>query len=415
MENQLPLVSILVPCYNNQDYIAELLQSIFKQTYSNIELLIGDDASKNFNAESLINWINKNRTPNIKRIVLVENEENLGTVANLENLQKRSSGEFLFHIAADDALYDCNVIQDFYNKMLKIGSDAEMIVAQTEFWDSKLKNKIGEFLSEESISLIKNSTPEQLFAECSYHPFLPASHFYRRSLLKKIGPLAEQYCLIEDWPMQLRAMRLGVKPYYLDIVSSIKHRDGGISHGNTLHPNSTYLVFYRDLLNVFLNEVKPYQNMLSAADYKRAEKYYQDRVRAYYTNHLPNFRKQNSTVVVETVASVNKLGNQISATKAAAFAELPPNQLIKWKIRNKIKTFAFFLARNNVIYLTLKIMLLFFIAAGSINLLPNSLGPVLCICFLLGGLLSAFLIMGEIAIKFLLYVRHYLQRRKNAN
>lgn len=411
MDNQLPLVSILVPCYNNQKYLVESLQSIFEQTYSNIEVLIGDDASNDFNAENLINWVNKNRTPNIKKIVIVENKENLGTVANLENLQKRSSGEYLFHIAADDTLYNCNVIQSFYHKALEKGPNAEMIVAQTEFWDSKLKNKIGEFLSEKDISIIKNSTSEQLFAECSYHPFLPASYFYKRTLLKKIGSLSEQYRLIEDWPMQLRAMRLGVKPYYLDIVSSIKHRDGGISHGNILHPNSTYLVFYRDLLNVYLNEVKPYQGMLSKADWHRAEKYYQDRVRAYYTNHLPNYRKEYSEVIIETTAT-QKVNDKNFTTNPV---QLSKNQLIKLKIRNKVKTFAFFLACNKVIFNSLQIMLLFFIAAGSISFLHDILGLVLCGCFLLGGFFFAFLLAGEVSIKIILYIRHYLQNRKNAS
>jgi glycosyltransferase involved in cell wall biosynthesis len=408
MENQLPLISILVPCYNNQQYLFESLKSIFEQTYPAIEVLIGDDGSNNFNAESLINWINKNRTPNIKKIIIIENKENLGTVANLGKLQKASSGEFLFNLAADDVLYDCHVLQNFYNKILEIGPDAEMIVAQTELWDSQLKNKIGAFLSEEGISIIKKSTPQQLFAECSYRPFLPASYLYRRLLLKKVGSLAGQYRLIEDWPLQLRAMRMGVQPYYLDIVSSIKHRDGGISHGNKLHSSQTYLAFYHDLLNVYLNEVKPYQSMLSQADAKRAEKYFRDRVYAYYNIHLPNYRKQHNKVLSEGTVSPNNAGDQFAAS---AIGQLSKKQLIKMKIRQKVKLLAFYLARNKVIYYTLVMMVLFFIAAGAINTLPNKVGTALCVFFLLDGTFFMLLVVAEVAVKILLTIRHYLQNR----
>lgn len=50
-----PLVSIIVTCYNHEDYIKECLNSIYKQNYSNIELLILNDGS----TDSSINQINQ--------------------------------------------------------------------------------------------------------------------------------------------------------------------------------------------------------------------------------------------------------------------------------------------------------------------------------------------------------------------
>ena len=41
----LPLVSILMPCYNSEKYLLEAISSIIEQTYSNWELLICNDSS----------------------------------------------------------------------------------------------------------------------------------------------------------------------------------------------------------------------------------------------------------------------------------------------------------------------------------------------------------------------------------
>ena len=41
-----PLVSVLIPAYNHENYVQETINSIINQTYQNIELIIYDDGSK---------------------------------------------------------------------------------------------------------------------------------------------------------------------------------------------------------------------------------------------------------------------------------------------------------------------------------------------------------------------------------
>ena len=43
--NQQPLISVLMPAYNSELYIAEAIESILNQSYQNIELIIFDDGS----------------------------------------------------------------------------------------------------------------------------------------------------------------------------------------------------------------------------------------------------------------------------------------------------------------------------------------------------------------------------------
>lgn len=41
-----PLVSVVIPCYNHENFVQGCIQSVIDQTYQNIELIIIDDGSK---------------------------------------------------------------------------------------------------------------------------------------------------------------------------------------------------------------------------------------------------------------------------------------------------------------------------------------------------------------------------------
>ena len=60
------LVSVITPCYNVANTLVCYLQSLLNQTYENIEVIIGDDGTNQFNIEFYKNYINKRKFKNIK-------------------------------------------------------------------------------------------------------------------------------------------------------------------------------------------------------------------------------------------------------------------------------------------------------------------------------------------------------------
>jgi len=89
------LVSILMPAYNAEQYIAKSIECILNQTYENWELLIADDASKD-NTRKIIEHFKDNR------IETFHNETNQGYLETWNKLISKATGSFITFLDADD-------------------------------------------------------------------------------------------------------------------------------------------------------------------------------------------------------------------------------------------------------------------------------------------------------------------------
>lgn len=89
-----PLVTVLIPVYNRPS-VVKTIDSIIHQTYSNLEILIIDNASTDDTVEVI-------RNINDKRIRLVINETNLGQTGSMNKGLKLASGKYIARIDSDD-------------------------------------------------------------------------------------------------------------------------------------------------------------------------------------------------------------------------------------------------------------------------------------------------------------------------
>lgn len=90
-----PAISIILPAYNAEKYIGQTISSLLNQTFTDFELLVIDDGSTD-NTVSII----KNFTDS--RIVLIQNEQNLGLVKTLNKAALLSKGKYIARMDADD-------------------------------------------------------------------------------------------------------------------------------------------------------------------------------------------------------------------------------------------------------------------------------------------------------------------------
>ena len=97
MAEHQPLVSVIMPCYNMERFIADTINSVIHQTFTDWELLITDDASTDKTVA-----IVQSMTEQDARIRLTVNTTHLGIAASRNNCIKASHGRFLAFLDADD-------------------------------------------------------------------------------------------------------------------------------------------------------------------------------------------------------------------------------------------------------------------------------------------------------------------------
>ena len=94
---QTPLVSVIMPAYNSNEFIALAIESVIAQEYKNWELIIVDDASKDATVNTIRNYIKKE-----PRIKIFRNQTNHGAGYSRNKAIKEALGEFIAFLDADD-------------------------------------------------------------------------------------------------------------------------------------------------------------------------------------------------------------------------------------------------------------------------------------------------------------------------
>lgn len=117
---QQPLISLIVPIYNVENYLWSCLDSIAKQTYSNIEILLVNDGSPDGSAAICQEFVAKD-----SRFRYIEKEN--GGLSDARNSGiAESKGEFLSFVDSDDWI-EPTYVEDLYRAALF--NDAEVVVS----------------------------------------------------------------------------------------------------------------------------------------------------------------------------------------------------------------------------------------------------------------------------------------------
>ena len=97
MSSQLPKISVIMPVYNGEKYLAEAIESVLNQTYSNFELIILNDKSTDSSKAIIQSYQTKD-----DRIVFIDKTENVGPATLRSEGFDVAKGEFIALLDADD-------------------------------------------------------------------------------------------------------------------------------------------------------------------------------------------------------------------------------------------------------------------------------------------------------------------------
>lgn len=183
-------ISIILPCFNVEDYVFRSYNSIVNQGYSNIELIYVNDCS----TDSTVNKINEIKKID-KRVVLVNFSKNSGTFEARRQGYKKSSGDFIVFMDPDD-----EIVNGYFEKSLSLfeKSDLDIIFCKMEIRPRK-------FFSKE-FSLPKYSAGDKIFINCidkmKVIPKGNGGKIYKRSVVEaayeKLEFVKKRFVFAED-------------------------------------------------------------------------------------------------------------------------------------------------------------------------------------------------------------------------
>ncbi|MDR3712754.1 MAG: glycosyltransferase [Puia sp.] len=187
-----PAVTVLMPAYNTEKYIAEAIRSVLEQHFSDFELLIINDGSTD-GTEAII------RSFKDPRIVLVT-QANQGVSAALNTGLRQARGRFIARFDADDTCYP-DRLRKQYDFMaanpdyVLIGSDADYVDQEGEplFYYSNIGHSYEEILEKIGI----------------YCPFVHSTVFYRKDIVLELGGYEPKAHTFEDWLLWMQFIKKG--------------------------------------------------------------------------------------------------------------------------------------------------------------------------------------------------------------
>ena len=228
------VVTVTVVTYNSAKYVWDTLESVKKQTYPYLSLIITDDCSTDKTVEVCKKWVSLNEARFVETQIL-ESPINTGISANGNRGSAACKTKWVKGIAGDDLLLP-NCIQDNVD-YVKEHEDAYLIFSRLEaFGDKRQINH--NYESQFDYSFFSESQQEQLDRLIFGGNCLPAPtlfcdlEYFRKMYISN----DERIPMLEDWPKWINCLRKGVKFWYMD-KTTVRYRVRGSSLSTSRIPS----------------------------------------------------------------------------------------------------------------------------------------------------------------------------------
>lgn len=277
------LVSVVIATYNGERYLQQQLDSIYSQTYSNLEVVVTDDCSKDKTVEILELYRNKY---GLKYSI---NEENLGYVKNFERAASLCSGDYIAFCDQDDIF-----LPDKIETLVREIGEYSLIYSDATLIDCNGKEFAQSYMRYVNFPMLTGKPFRELLFSCFIRGF---QMLFTRDLLRAALPMPDRVTH-DDWFSILAAKRGGIR--YLDRPLA-QYRQHGRNVTGTLVQHSALKEFagvVRNFGNHHANEArrKSYRAIIEKLDslhgspaFNDGEKEFIAEVSLFYRNQIDTF------------------------------------------------------------------------------------------------------------------------------
>ncbi len=238
------MLSVLLICYNQEDFIAQAIDSILEQKIDfEFEIVIGDDCSTDKTSEIIKSYAVRNHS-----IKYYRHENNLGLIGNYLFCHRKAKGKYIATLDGDDYWIDDNKLRKQV-EMMENNEQMGMVHTQYNnlfmypkfFGRRYVKNVLSKKLSR------LNCTFEGVYSEYSIRS---SSVCYRRKIVEESQILEEfekNTFPVEDWPIHLQCS-MGWEVGYLPEATTVyRINRSSLSH---FYENEKRIAFIQSLQNV---------------------------------------------------------------------------------------------------------------------------------------------------------------------
>lgn len=223
MQSSQPLVSVVIPCYNHEEFVQDAIKSAIDQTHKKIELIIIDDGSEDSSVAKIEEMIELCE----RRFTRFEfrSRANIGLSATLNEALEWCHGKYFSALASDDQMLPNKT--EIQVEYLEKHNDVQAVMSSVNWINSD-----NEIISERK-SPYKEYGFEDIFL--SKQSLYACTQLSRLESIRSIGGYKEG-CPIEDWYMWLKLSQLG-KLVSLNekLVNYRLHDDNTIKKGDVIY------------------------------------------------------------------------------------------------------------------------------------------------------------------------------------
>lgn len=224
MENNQPLVSVIMNCYNSDTYLKEAINSVILQTYTNWEIIFWDNQSTDKSAD-----IVKSYDDERIKYFYAPKHTLLGEARNLA--VEKASGEWIGFLDCDDVWY-ANKLQI---QIQNASNDIGMIYSRMEFLieETGIQTNMGKSISKRNYPKRKILPTGEIFDKLLFECFIPLpSVLIRSALFNQVGGIDGSLKVAEDYDIFLKIAKISKVKAIDNVLCKYRVHENNLSHKN---------------------------------------------------------------------------------------------------------------------------------------------------------------------------------------
>lgn len=213
-EEIIPKVSVVMPAYNTEKYIAVAIESILNQTFKDFEFIIIDDGSTDKTGEIIQGYAKKD-----ERIIFLRNTENLHNYKTRNKGVMIAKGKYIVTMDADDWSYPDRLQKQF--EFMERNEEVVLCGSFIEICGLNLK-----------VINIRNypETDEKIRKKIfKYNPFCHPATMWRAETVKKVGGYNDKYPLSQDYKLEFKVGKFGKFANLPEVLHKLRTHNDSVS------------------------------------------------------------------------------------------------------------------------------------------------------------------------------------------